>query len=301
MFTHVLKIKPWLLPAIFIVIIYSGLLINQGFSELLSNFIAQISIAVTMAAGSFVAGGTALGGGAVAFPVMTKLLVIDPATAKVFSLAIQSFGMSAAAITIIFTGIKFYRNVVLVAAPIAIVGSSISLLFIAEYLPRLVVKGVFSCLLLCFALTLLWRLYHRRQYVCSETAICVDYVSLAVVAFVGGLASGLVGSGADIAIFALLIIACNANIQKATATSVLIMALTSVVSSVINYYFLDVISQQIEAYLLAAIPVVVVGAPLGAYLCAKMKSGQLIAFLLLLIAIEVVFTLYELTHNYSSS
>lgn len=279
--------------------IYGGLLVNQGFSELLSNFIAQISIAVTMAAGSFVAGGTALGGGAVAFPVMTKLLAIEPTTAKIFSLAIQSFGMSAAAITIIFTGIKFYRNVVLIAAPIAIVGSSISLLFIAEYLPRLVVKGVFSSLLLCFALTLLWRLYYRRQHVCSETDISVNYVSLAVVAFVGGLASGLVGSGADIAIFSLLIIACNANIQKATATSVLIMALTSIVSSVLNYYYLGAVSNEIEAYLLAAIPVVVVGAPLGAYLCAKMRSGQLIAFLLLLIAIEVVFTLYELTHYYS--
>ncbi len=281
--------------------VYSGLLINQGITQLLSNFITQISIAVTMAAGSFVAGGTALGGGAVAFPVMTKLLAIDPVTAKIFSLAIQSFGMSAAVLTIIFTGIKFYRNVVLVAAPIAIAGSSISLLFIAEYLPRLAVKGVFSCLLLCFALTLLWRLYHRSQHLCSEATICVNYSRLVVVAFIGGLASGLVGSGADIAVFALLIIACNANIQKATATSVLIMALTSVASSVINYYFLDGVSQQVEAYLFAAIPVVVVGAPLGAYLCAKMKSGQLIAFLLLLIAIEVVFTLYELTHYYSSS
>jgi hypothetical protein len=40
--------------------------------------------------------------------------------------------------------------------------------------------------------------------------------------------------------------------------------------------------------------VVVLGAPLGAYVCARVKSGQLIGFLLLLIALEVSFTVYEL-------
>lgn len=93
--------------------------------------------------------------------------------------------------------------------------------------------------------------------------------------FIGGVASGLVGSGADIA--------------------VLIMAVTSVVSSLINYYVLEAVTTEIKAYLLAAIPVVVVGAPLGAYVCSKMKSGQLIALLLLLIALEVGFTFYVLS------
>lgn len=287
---HKLRMIPWL----FVAGVYCSLIAWQGANAALQSVIAEFSIAVTMAFGSFVAGGTALGGGAVAFPVMTKLLAIDPVTAKVFSLAIQSFGMSAAALTIIFTGIPYYRQVVLIAAPAALVGVLLSLTFIADQLPRLVVKGVFSVLLICFALTLLWRIYCRVQHVCSQTDIHVSTFTVALVAVIGGVASGLVGSGADIAIFALLIIACNANIQKATATSVIIMAITSVVASIANVWFFNSLSSEIQSYLLAAIPVVVVGAPLGAYVCAKVKSGQLITFFLLLIALEVSFTVYEL-------
>lgn len=55
---------------------------------------------VTMIVGSFIAGATSEGGGAVAFPVMTLLFGIAPATARDFSLMIQSFGMSSATVTI---------------------------------------------------------------------------------------------------------------------------------------------------------------------------------------------------------
>jgi hypothetical protein len=54
---------------------------------------------VRLSFGSMIAGGTSLGGGAVAFPVFTKVLHITPYDAKVFSLAIQSVGMSAASLT----------------------------------------------------------------------------------------------------------------------------------------------------------------------------------------------------------
>ncbi len=53
-----------------------------------------------MTFGSFVAGSTFLGGGAVAFLTLTKMLLVDPVTAKSFSLAIQSVGMTAASIYI---------------------------------------------------------------------------------------------------------------------------------------------------------------------------------------------------------
>ncbi|NIZ06938.1 sulfite exporter TauE/SafE family protein [Pseudoalteromonas sp. SCSIO 43101] len=292
----VIKSFSWLrtVPWLFIIAVYCTLLLLQGPANAVSNFVTQLSIAATMAVGSFVAGGTALGGGAVAFPVMTKILAIEPATAKVFSLAIQSFGMTAAALTIIFSRIPYYKQVVLIATPMAIFGAILSLFFIADHLPRLAVKAVFSALLLCFALTLAWRIYRRAQHICSQTKITVNKTRVALIATLGGVASGLVGSGADIAVFALLVIAYNANIQRATATTVIIMAVTSVVASVMNYFYLETINPQIQAYLLAAIPVVVLGAPLGAYVCARVKSGQLISFLLLLIALEVSFTIYEL-------
>lgn len=286
--------RPSSWPIYFTVLIYASLIWLQGFSNSLLQVIHEFEIALTMALGSFVAGGTALGGGAVAFPVMTKVLAIEPATAKVFSLAIQSFGMTAATITILCRRIPIYTNIVFMALPMSALGVAISLLYVAPFAPRLLVKSIFSFLLLCFAITMVLRWWRKAHHQPSATHIKPSLGRFLFVGFVGGIASGLVGSGSDIALFALLIIAYQADIKKATATSVVVMAFTSLVGSAINAWHLNTITPEIEQYLLAAIPIVVVGAPLGAYVCSKVKVGQLVSFLLLLISLEVFFTGYEL-------
>ena len=280
-----------MIPLTFTLLVYGGWLLSQGPSAAFANFVAQISVALTMLVGSFVAGGTALGGGAVAFPVMTRLLAIEPATAKVFSLAIQSFGMTAAALTIIFSGIRYYSDVVWRALLGAVPGVLISLIFIAEHLPRLTTKTVFSLFLLLFSLTLL-RLHFTHKGFKESIHLPKPYL-ITIVGFVGGIASGLVGSGADIMVFALMVLFYKKELKAATATSVIIMAVTSIVGSICNAVYLQSITPEISAYLLAAIPVVVVGAPLGAYVCARVKSGTLLSFLLLLIVLEVGFTALE--------
>ena len=116
---------------------------------------------------------------------------------------------------------------------------------------------------------------------------------LILVGFLGGITSGLIGSGADIAIFALLILFYKKELKASTATSVIIMAVTSIIASVYNFYYLESFTSQINEYVLAAIPIVVIGAPIGAYFCAKVKPSVLMGFLLVLIAIEVSFTLFE--------
>ncbi|MBQ4836932.1 MULTISPECIES: sulfite exporter TauE/SafE family protein [Pseudoalteromonas] len=286
--------QPATWPLYFTLLIYATLIWMQGFSSAMLQVLQEFEIALTMALGSFVAGGTALGGGAVAFPVMTKVLAIEPSTAKVFSLAIQSFGMTAATITILCRRIPIYTNLVLLALPMSAFGVVLSLMFVAPIAPRLLVKSIFSFLLLCFAVTMLLRWWRKAHHQHSAQRIEPNTLRFMVVAFVGGIASGLVGSGSDIALFALLVIAYNADIKKATATSVVVMAFTSLIGSAMNAWYLGAITPQIESYLLAAIPIVVVGAPLGAYVCSKVKVGQLVSFLLLLIVLEVSFTSYEL-------
>lgn len=284
------------IPLLCIAFVYIFWLSLQGIHSALANFLSQISIAITMVFGSFVAGGTALGGGAVAFPVMTKVLAIDPTTAKVFSLAIQSFGMTAASITIIFGGIKYYRSVVLLALIGALPGVAISLLFIADLIPRLMTKSLFSVFLLVFAITLL-RAHWRGKVRLSIDLSCKRQNTLVVlVAFLGGVVSGLIGSGADIAIFALLMLYFKADLKIATASSVLLMAAASVFASLINYFYIGNVTAEVSQYVLAAIPVVVIGAPLGAYCCAKVPKSVLLSFLLTLIGLEIGFTLYEVVN-----
>lgn len=280
-------------PLLFIFGIYTFWLLAQGVNSALSNFISQISIAITMVFGSFIAGGTALGGGAVAFPVMTKLLGIEPATAKVFSLAIQSFGMTAASIAIIFGGIKYYRSILLIALLGALPGVFISLFLIADLFPRLATKSLFSLFLFVFAITLIRSNWQERCRFSFDSTFKNHSLIVFITAFFGGMVSGLIGSGADVAIFALLMLYFKANLKVATATSVLVMAVTSVFASTINYFFLNTIDQQISQYVLAAIPVVIVGAPLGAYFCAKVSKSIMLGLLLVLISLEVVFTTYE--------
>ncbi|AOT07881.1 sulfite exporter TauE/SafE family protein [Pseudoalteromonas luteoviolacea] len=286
--------QPSTWPLYFTLLIHATLIWMQGLSSAMLQVLQEIEIAATMALGSFVAGGTALGGGAVAFPVMTKVLNIEPNTAKVFSLAIQSFGMTAATITILCRRIPIYTNLVLLALPMSALGVVLSLMYVAPIAPRLLVKSIFSFLLLCFAMTMLLRWWRKAHHQQSAQQIQPSKLRFMAVAFVGGIASGLVGSGSDIALFALLVIAYNADIKKATATSVVVMAFTSLVGSAVNAWYLGTITPKIESYLLAAIPIVVVGAPLGAYVCSKVKVGQLVSFLLLLIVLEVSFTSYEL-------
>ena len=67
-----------------------------GPANAIGSLVTHWEAAVTMIFGSIVAGGTSMGGGAVAFPVFTKVLQVLPHEAKVFSLAIQSVGMGAA-------------------------------------------------------------------------------------------------------------------------------------------------------------------------------------------------------------
>jgi hypothetical protein len=79
---------------------------NAAFHALFANW----RVAVTMVFGSLVGGGTSEGGGAIAFPVFTKLLHIAAPIARNFSLAIQTVGMGAASLAIL-TSVFLLRDV----------------------------------------------------------------------------------------------------------------------------------------------------------------------------------------------
>ena len=81
--------------------VWSVWFILLGPTSIINILQAYWPITLTMLFGSMVAGGTSMGGGAVAFPVLTKLLEVPPHEAKIFALAIKSVGMTAATLTII--------------------------------------------------------------------------------------------------------------------------------------------------------------------------------------------------------
>lgn len=78
-----------LIPILFFWTCWWCLAIKNDFFE---YFPKKYFMSITMMLGSFVAGSTSEGGGAVAFPVMTLGFSIEPTVARDFSLMIQSCG-----------------------------------------------------------------------------------------------------------------------------------------------------------------------------------------------------------------
>ncbi len=261
----------------------------SGPTRALSNLIVNWEAAVTMIFGSMVAGGTSMGGGAVAFPVFTKVLHVPPTEAKVFSLAIQSIGMSAASLTIVAMKTKvewrFIRWASLGGVPGIILGS----VFLAPVLPPDLIKFSFTMMTCSFAIVLFaLNRTRRNRHLAIPSWGKRERVFSLIAGLWGGIVSGLVGSGMDIIGFSIMVLLFGLCEKVSTPTSVILMAINAVVGFILHQYFIGDFVEPITNYWLAAVPVVVVGAPTGAILCNLMKRKTISRMLIGLILNESV-------------
>lgn len=256
-------------------------------------------MSVTMAVGSFIAGATSEGGGAVAFPVMTLVFDIEPATARDFSLMIQSVGMTAAAYTIIRLGIPVEWRAVLFAGLGGALGVILGLEVVSPLLPAAQTKLFFVSTWVGFGAALFWinRIPQRETHMRIQTPGSRDYMLLFLFGFVGGCVSGLVGSGLDIITFSLLVLAFRVCEKVATPTSVILMASNSLVAFAWKELFGPGMAPEAWAYWYVCVPVVAAGAPLGA-LFIRNKSREFVArFLYISIAIQYIWALVVIPMN----
>ncbi len=257
-----------------------------------ANFLEHWQVALTMMFGSMVAGATSLGGGAVAFPVFTKLLEIPFQDAKVFSLAIQSVGMGAATLAICLTGIPVEWRVIRWGSLGGIIGICLGLGFFDTLLPPNVIKISFTLVLTSFALTLI--ILNRGVRHCHLTVPQWGGTEKQIVlgaGILGGIMSGLVGNGIDIIVFATIVLLFRMSEKVATPTSVILMAFNAIAGFALQVWFFHDFNPAVESYWLAAIPVVVVGAPLGAMLCSLMARQTIAYILITLILVELITSL----------
>lgn len=249
-------------------------------------------VTVTMIFGSFIAGATSEGGGAVAFPVFTKVLEISPANAAVFSLAIQSVGMTAAALLILFMRVNVEWRVIRWASLGGVPGIMLGALWLAPHLPPTLVKMSFTVLVTSFALTLF--MLNRGMRLCHEkleSAGIREHAVLLLAGFAGGMLSGLVGNGIDIVTFSLMVLLFRISEKVATPTSVILMAINSLIGFALHTTVTGGFNSEVQAYWMAAIPVVVIGAPAGAILCTLLNRVIIARILIGLIMIELISSL----------
>ncbi|WP_215607775.1 sulfite exporter TauE/SafE family protein [Leptothoe spongobia] len=261
---------------------------QQAFGYLLN----QWQVALTMVFGSMIAGGTSIGGGAVAFPVFTKLLQISPHDAKVFSLAIQAVGMSAATLVIWSTGIRVEERVIRWGSLGGSLGIVLGLRCFAPWLPPDAVKMVFTILLSSFAITLVaLNRRHSLRHLTIPIWGTQQRGLIFLMGLMGGIMSGLVGNGIDIVLFSVMVLLFRISEKVATPTSVILMAINALIGLILQVFVFHDFSVQVQSYWFAAIPVVVVGAPLGVMICSLLRRETIAHILISLIAIELTTSL----------
>ncbi len=239
--------------------------------------------------GSFIAGATSEGGGAVAFPVMTLLFNIAPQDARDFSTLIQSFGMTSASYIIIKSKIKIAKNLIL----ICLVGSFMGQLFGFHFLEKVIspvsLKIAFTSIWMSFALVLFLQL--KKQNKEEDISFTPLSITLCLVfSLFGGVITSLTGSGVDIFTFSIAVLYFGICEKIATPTSVVLMAINSIIACLLKLSLYDGISSEAYSYWLVCLPVVIFGAPIGALFINKRSKKFIIYFLQASIILQFIYS-----------
>lgn len=248
-------------------------------------FIDNWFMSVTMIFASFIAGATAEGGGAVAFPIMTIIFNIQPDVARNFSFAIQSIGMTSAAYFIFTRKIPIEK----VYLSFCSLGGFFGLIFgtylITPIVSSAYTKMFFVSLWLSFGIALFYLNKNKsRQVTTSLPSLnLIEKLFLVFCGFLGGIVVSIVGSGIDILTFSVLTIRYRLSEKVATSTSVCLMAGNSVIGFFIHAFWIKDFGIYEFEYWLVCIPIVIFGAPLGAYFisnCSRNFIANLLYFIL---------------------
>ncbi len=249
-------------------------------------------VSLTMVFGSMVGGGTSEGGGAIGFPVLTKVLHVQPQQARLFTFAIQSIGMMGASITILANRIPVEWRALRWGVPAAAAGVACSVLLLAPHVQPAVVRIAFTLLLAGIGLAL--AVQHARRRLDRNHQIPLwgtrEQAIVVIVGFAGGVLSGVAGVGENTAMFVALVLLFRVSEDIATPTTVILLTATSLVAFLLHVLLLDDFHGQVVDQWLAAAPVVIVFGPIGALLCTRMSPALIRAVLWFLIAAEVIST-----------
>ncbi|HEX7490466.1 MAG TPA: TSUP family transporter [Candidatus Limnocylindrales bacterium] len=249
-------------------------------------------VSLTMVFGSLVGGGTSEGGGAVGFPVLTKVLTVPADQARLFSFAIQSVGMGCATISIVSNRVAVEWRAIRFGAPAAIVGVFVSCIFLAPHLPGGTVRLLFTAVLAGLALAL-W--VSRRFAPDRRDAIGLlgrpEMLALVGAGLLGGLLSGLAAVGENTIMFVLLVLGFRVCERVVTPTTVVLLTIVTWTGFLTHLLVMGDFRGPVVDMWLAAVPVVAIGAPTGALLCTRLSRDAIVRILYVLIAIEFTSTL----------
>jgi len=269
------------------------------------------AMSITMVFGSMIAGATSEGGAAVAFPVMTLALGIKPPVARDFSFMIQSVGMVAAAFTILFMRVVVEWNSLIFVTLGGVIGMIIGLEVVSPQLTPPYVKMYFVVIWSSFAVGL-FMLNRNHDRVVYPTIpkyeegilwkapgdlgryININWKRETLFAFgiLGGIFSGMAGSGIDICSFAVLTLLFRVSEKVATPTSVVLMAANTSVGFAYRQFAMGGVEKDSWGFFLVCAPIVVFGAPFGSFVGSHFHRLTLAGIIYFIDAAQLVGALY---------
>ncbi len=251
-------------------------------------FVQNWFMSVTMIFGSFIAGATPEGGGAVAFPIMTLMFDIKPNVARNFSLAIQSVGMTAATFLILTKKIKIDKTYLYLCSLGGFFGIFFGAYLIAPFIAPAYTKMFFVSLWLSFGVILFIINLNKSKTIIPSlpTLSNSEKKQFIVLGFLGGIIVSIVGSGIDILTFSVVTLKYRLSEKVATPTSVLLMTGNTLTGFLIHANFIGDFGIQEFNYWLVCIPVVIFGAPLGAYFINNKTRNFIVYFLYIVLVIQ---------------
>jgi uncharacterized membrane protein YfcA len=241
---------------------------------------AHWPIAAAMAAGSYFAGSTPMGGGTVGFPVLVLLFDQPASLGRNFGLAVQSIGMTSASIYILAARRTLDWHLLRPALLGSLIGTPLGAAFIAPYAPDLAVKLLFAIIWCSFGIMHFIKLgplinAHGK----ADAWHGVDRPAGLLIGLTGGIVAATTGVGIDMMIYAVLVLIYRADLKIAIPTSVILMAFSSIVGITSNVLLMQVnpglynVAPEVFYNWLAAAPVVALGAPFGAMVVDRLPRA----------------------------
>jgi uncharacterized membrane protein YfcA len=132
------------------------------------------------------------------------------------------------------------------------------------------------------------RIYKREVFERIPVLSKTELLFLLIVGFSGGNLSSILGSGLDIFSFAYITVRYHLSEKVATPTSVVAMAINSLIGFSLHYFVVQDFGPEEFNYWLVCIPVVLIGAPLGAYYINRRTRDFVSWFLYIIITIQFI-------------
>ena len=284
--TPLRRLWPWLIWLVGFYVVWIGLVCaGQYWASLQEHW----GIAVGMLAGSYVAGSTPMGGGTVGFPVLVLLFDLSPNLGRDFSFAVQSVGMTSATLFILCRRQPLEWAILKWAMVGSLVGLPLGIVFLAPHVPGIAIKLVFGVVWASFGVLHL----RRTREIClnqGETPEAHRFdrnAGLLVGLIAGGTVAAVTGVGIDMALYMVMVLLMRADLKTAIPTSVVIMAFNSILGVGTKVLLGDVQPGVYENWLAAA-PVVILGAPLGAFIVTRIGRKPTLYVVALLCVFQFV-------------